>query len=73
MNKWISFKEQLPPVGEKILVTRPGSKSLGTCTLMYALVHQEDTEKGMWGGATEGMIKSAVGYWMTIPKHPEDE
>lgn len=72
MTQWIKFRDKVPPVGKRILVTRPSSHTLGIVTLLYSFIHEEDKERGFPMGSTEDMLKTAGGYWMEIPEPPKD-
>jgi hypothetical protein len=70
--KWIKFKDQMPAVGKRVIVTRPGSETLGILTIMYQFIHEEDKEKWFPRAATEEMIRSTGGYWLEIPNPPKE-
>jgi|ERR1700756_1359685 len=72
MTHWIKWSDQLPPLGKKVITTRPGSNSLGITTLMFTLNHEEDSERFL-GGGTEEMLKACPGYWFEIPEPPEEK
>lgn len=73
MTQWIKFKDKLPPLNKRIVVTRNGSKTLGITTLMYTFAHEEDKDRGFNMGTNEDLIKLAGGYWLEIPEPPKDE
>jgi len=69
---WKSIKDELPPIGEKILITTPGG-GLSIMTLGYTWCHEEDRIRGNCGlVADEELIKCAGGYWMLIPEKPRE-
>lgn len=70
---WIKFRDQMPPIGKRIVVTRPGSKTLGIATLLYTLSHEEDKDRGFGHGATEEMLKISGGHWLEIPEPPKED
>lgn len=72
MSQWIKFKDKMPEIGKRIIVTRPGSQTLGITTLLYTFIHEEDKERGFGLGATKEMINCNPGYWLEIPEPPKE-
>jgi hypothetical protein len=72
MTQWIKFKDKIPEIGKRVVVTRPGSKTLGITTIMYTFIHEEDKERGFMMGTSEELIKSTGGYWLEIPEPPKE-
>lgn len=70
--EWKKFENELPPLGKRVVVTRPGCRTLGISTLFYAFVHEEDKNSDYLLGLTAEMIKRSDGYWLEIPEPPEE-
>lgn len=67
---WKSIKDELPPIGKKILITTPIG-GLAVMTLGYNWCYEEDLNRGHGHFVgTEDTIKCVEGYWMLIPERP---
>ncbi len=69
---WTRFKDKLPEIGKRVIMTRPGSKTLGIVTIMYVFIHEEDKKRNFPMGCDKEMLKTIGGYWLEIPDPPKD-
>ena len=64
MSEWKNIKDELPPIGKKVLVDC--DNQLRIMTLGYSW---QSEEKDVWPKiATEEQLKSYDTYWLLIPE-----
>jgi hypothetical protein len=69
MNNWISIKDQLPPLGKKIVVTNPHNKNLSIVKLGYSW--EVDSDRDFLRILSEDDIRKMDSYWFLLPPLPE--
>ena len=68
MTKWINIKDELPPIGKKVVITRPD----GTlCVITLGLSWHHDDGNHWPETHTEEMIKLTSAYWYLLPEPPK--
>jgi hypothetical protein len=73
MMEWKRFKDELPPVGKRVLVTRPslGGEIVSVASLLYVFGYEEDKNRNNFTlGATKEMIEASTDYWLEFPEPP---
>lgn len=67
--EWKSLKDELPPIGKKILITAPDHR-VRVVSLRYTW--QAEDEHNTWPvGLDRKTIEQSGGYWLEIPPLPE--
>lgn len=72
MTKWISFKEQIPPLDKPVLAWRVG-EHWAEGKSCYAIIHWSNDRGWVdyWDGDRAELMPPK--YWMPLPEKPETD
>lgn len=74
--KWISVKDQLPGIGEEVIVyCQPNNDGMGKVTALCRYIRYEGATNFYWDNDYPGSgnlyIQEAITHWMPLPEPPK--